>query len=325
MSIAHMPMRRRDFASTDRDETVEFIRREYIDHRPRFHRNADGGRFSARLVEDNGILTADASNVTLGFGVETAPFSTIMARTLHQGQIRVGDGAEELRLTAGAIYLYRPGRGYRVDWRQVKTSGLALSQQLLEEVASSGFDLDPAELRFEAGTPVTPELGAYWARVSGFVVRELLTADSVVTQPLISAQVHRFVADAMLTVFPNTTMTAHYEPGPGRVAPAAIRRAVAYLEENADRPIRLDEIAAAAGTRPRAVQYAFRRYFNTTPLGYLKTLRLRRAHLELQAGDPARGDSVAAIARRWGYASPNSFTSAYRRVYGVTPLQTLRT
>ncbi|MEU1390940.1 MULTISPECIES: helix-turn-helix domain-containing protein [unclassified Nonomuraea] len=54
----------------------------------------------------------------------------------------------------------------------------------------------------------------------------------------------------------------------------------------------------------RAIQLAFRRHLDTTPLGYLRRIRLYHAHADPRAADPGRGDSVAAIAARWGFAHP---------------------
>ena len=69
------------------------------------------------------------------------------------------------------------------------------------------------------------------------------------------------IAANALTVFPNTTMTASHLSGPGRVAPAALRRAVAYLDDHAAQPVTLTDVAGAARVTPRALQAAFRQHF----------------------------------------------------------------
>ena len=75
----------------------------------------------------------------------------------------------------------------------------------------------------------------------------------------------------------------------------------------------------------RALQYAFRRYYGTTPTGYLRQIRLERAHAQLRAADPTDGTTVAAVARRWGWASSAQFAALYRQQFGVRPSHTLRT
>ncbi|MGA4691266.1 helix-turn-helix domain-containing protein [Rhodococcus sp. AB351] len=100
--------------------------------------------------------------------------------------------------------------------------------------------------------------------------------------------------------------------------PSALRKAVAFIESEAARPIRLADIAAAAGIGRRALQYDFVRHHRTTPMQYLRSVRLARAHRDLQAADPNR-ETVASIAARWGFSSPGRFATQYRSVYGRTP------
>lgn len=57
---------------------------------------------------------------------------------------------------------------------------------------------------------------------------------------------------------------------------------------------------------------------------YLRGLRLEQAHRDLEAADPVYGDTVSGIARRWGFANPSRFATAYRQAYGVHPSATLR-
>lgn len=111
---------------------------------------------------------------------------------------------------------------------------------------------------------------------------------------------------------------------PTRVRSAVLRRAITFIDENADREITLSDIAAAVNVTPRSVQYAFRRHLGTTPLEYLRRVRLDRAHRELQTADPSR-DTVMGIAGRWGFSHAGRFSSVYKRTFGTAPSETLRT
>ena len=133
------------------------------------------------------------------------------------------------------------------------------------------------------------------------------------------------LASAALSVFPNTMMTSAFLAPEGQLGPATLRRARAYIDAHADQPITVTEIAADAGVSARALQRSFAGHHDTTPMGYLRRVRLERAHRELQAGDPTRGDSVGQIARRWGFAKRSRFADDYRRAYGANPSHTLRT
>src|SRR5258708_6633263 len=106
-------------------------------------------------------------------------------------------------------------------------------------------------------------------------------------------------------------------------SPATLRRAVAFIDEHAGRPLTVADIAAASFVTVRAVQLAFRRHLDLTPMQYLRRVRLHRAHQDLLAADPAR-ESVTAVAYRWKFASASRFTAYYRRIYSVLPSHTLR-
>ncbi|WP_018334326.1 helix-turn-helix domain-containing protein [Actinomycetospora chiangmaiensis] len=110
------------------------------------------------------------------------------------------------------------------------------------------------------------------------------------------------------------------DPHPPR--PATLRRAIAFIESNPGRAVTVADVAAAAFVTPRAVQLAFRRHLDTTPMRYLQTVRLERAHHDLIAADPRR-TTVSEIATRWGFGSLSRFAAAYRAMHGVPPSHTL--
>jgi len=105
--------------------------------------------------------------------------------------------------------------------------------------------------------------------------------------------------------------------------PQTLRRAIAFIHDNAHSDIALTDIAVAIGVTPRSVQYTFRRHLGTTPLEYLRKVRLNRAHRDLQAADPAV-DTVMAIAGRWRFGHPGRFSRAYKDAFGTSPSLTLR-
>ncbi|PXX11908.1 helix-turn-helix transcriptional regulator [Mycolicibacterium moriokaense] len=105
--------------------------------------------------------------------------------------------------------------------------------------------------------------------------------------------------------------------------PQTLRRAIAFIDDNAHLDIRLTDIAAAIGVTPRTVQYTFRRHLGSTPLGYLRRVRLQRAHRDLQAAKP-NVDTVMAIADRWRFGHPGRFSRVYKEAFGTSPSSTLR-
>ena len=80
-------------------------------------------------------------------------------------------------------------------------------------------------------------------------------------------------------------------------------------------PLDVSALAKAAYLSPAHFSREFRRAFGETPHQYLLTRRLERAAAMLRNTDR----SVADICFTVGLRSVGSFTTSFRRVYGVTP------
>jgi AraC-like DNA-binding protein len=208
--------------------------------------------------------------------------------------------------------------------RDFAYSLVRIPRQSLADFAEERLGLAARSTRIESIAPLSRSAGARWSRTAALICGQLLDDQEPAISPILAHEMTRMAAATALAVFPSTAATAAYAPSPPWAPPATVRRATAFIHANAGRAISLSEIAQSAGVTPRALQYAFRRHHDMTVTGYLRHVRLERAHRELQDGDSAAGLTVAATARRWGWANPGSFTSAYRRRYGVTPSLTLR-
>ena len=81
-------------------------------------------------------------------------------------------------------------------------------------------------------------------------------------------------------------------------------------------PLTVADLARAAGSSPAQFSREFRRTFGESPHRYLLTRRLERAAALLRNTDR----SVTEICFAVGWASVGSFTTSFRRIYGVPPL-----
>jgi AraC-like DNA-binding protein len=323
---AEIPVDRAELVTKDMNLLADLLGRLYVEHAALF-RCDDQDRVDGevRSATVNGLKAG-----LLRYGgfdydavVEPADAPTAVTVTHGSGSI-AADGEEHCWARGGAFLLPSdlPSMVFQYD------AGFALlrvpwpvARSLAEERAS----IPAADLRFEAMAPISAGRQAIWASTAKFVCAELVTSGATEISPLMAHELTRMAATVMLETFPNTAMTARYVAGPGWAPPAAVRRAAAFIESHADQPVTLADIAAAAGVTGRALQSAFRRYYDNTPVGYLRQARLERAYRELQDADPAAGLTVAAVARRWGWTSPGQFTAAYQRRFGEAPSRTLRT
>lgn len=317
-------VQRGSFSSQDEAEVTEFIRQTYADNTSRFAPIRNGARFAAR-THDTPVLGSDRLRTTIDYsGTTEQGFTDLVFFVVHAGTVRVTSADHDVLVAPGdtAVYPLRVPISFAMHGFDVTT--VRLSADRVRQVAAETTGIAPDRLAFHALTPASPPLHRYWRSLVGVVGGALSDPASPLGSPLLAEDLARTVATAALHVFPNSTMTRQHVPGPGAVAPATVRRAAAHIEEHAHLPLSLAEIADAAGTSPRALQYGFRRHLGTTPLGHLRRVRLHRAHRELQAADPRAGDGVAVVAARWGFSNPGRFAAAYRDEFGVPPSRTLR-
>jgi AraC-like DNA-binding protein len=80
-------------------------------------------------------------------------------------------------------------------------------------------------------------------------------------------------------------------------------------------PLRVADLARAAGLSPAHFSRAFRRAFGETPHAYLLTRRLERAAALLRATDRP----IPEICFSVGLRSLGSFTTSFTRMYGRSP------
>jgi AraC-like DNA-binding protein len=80
-------------------------------------------------------------------------------------------------------------------------------------------------------------------------------------------------------------------------------------------PLRVDDLARAAGLSRAHFSEEFRRAFGESPHAYLLTRRLERAAALLRSTDR----SVTEICFSVGLQSVGSFTTSFKHAFGVTP------
>ena len=102
----------------------------------------------------------------------------------------------------------------------------------------------------------------------------------------------------------------------------AIRNALDYIEDHADKPPSVQDICKASGMSWRTLDYAFRDRFGVTPKKYLQATRLQRVRLAILSAEP--GTSILKIASDWGFWHMGQFAADYKRQFGELPSETRR-
>jgi AraC-like DNA-binding protein len=292
--------------------------------RVRFHGSPEHFLFR-QLTLTAGPLIMDLQLHSMSLDLVTDPLPVRYFGLVHSGHFQLRAGRDEAALLYGDAFVYPPGVPLEFSGRELDVWVVRLPEPALARAAATASGVEDAGVRFDSLSAVSPAMARYWQDTMAYLRRGFDGPDPALASPLVLASAVELAASAAVAVFPNAASAACYVPGSGQVAPAAVRRAMAFIDDNAGRPVTVDDIAGAARVGPRALQSGFRRHLGLTPMGYLRQVRLGHAHRDLRDADPTAGTTVAAVARRWGWASPTQFAAVYRRAHGQNPGRTLRT
>ncbi|NRF70618.1 AraC family transcriptional regulator [Aquincola sp. S2] len=146
--------------------------------------------------------------------------------------------------------------------------------------------------------------------------------DAARRQALIAADVERLLIHLLLAGQPALALP---DPGTGTerrgIAPGCVRRAEEFIEVQLALPLRLGDIAQAAGVPARTLHDAFARFRGMSPMQALQRRRLEHARALLL--QPGRDVRIAEVALECGFAHFGRFALAYRQRFHESPSQTL--
>lgn len=104
--------------------------------------------------------------------------------------------------------------------------------------------------------------------------------------------------------------------------PADLVRALSWLRGHLSEPIQLERLAQISGVRPRTIEAHFKTFLRTTPLGWVRQMRLARARQELLSGGSQA--SITDIAMASGFSQLGRFAAQYRQTFGELPSATVQ-
>uniref|UniRef100_I2Q3E2 DNA-binding domain-containing protein, AraC-type n=1 Tax=Desulfovibrio sp. U5L TaxID=596152 RepID=I2Q3E2_9BACT len=182
----------------------------------------------------------------------------------------------------------------------------ALLGELLLEIG----DTQPAEASASCGaysTPLTRHLRGAALRLLECLAEE---RDSRILGP----QIVREIIYRVLLEEPGGTLRAL---AGGHGGFDQIAKALRRIHAEYDQPLVVDALARTAGMSASVFYQHFKTITATTPLQYLKSIRLHKARL-LMAQD---GLTAGAAAGLVGYASPSQFGREFKRFFGASPVE----
>lgn len=285
-----------------------------------------GGGSGMRLDQDRiGPVTIDRTIFGTDLDVDVAPVDKLVFGQVENGAVGFRTNGTEHWRSRGDVYLAaQPGH-----WRTSMVRGGVHEQAVIDpSLPSQIVGTEPGRshqpVRFTGYQPISAQAARTWKDTYAYVRDIVAELPDSGGHELIASSAARLLVATALSVFPSNALTEPTIEDRNDGHPVTLRRAMTFVDDNAHRDISIADIAGAVHVTIRAVQLAFRRHLGTTPMAYLRQVRLSNAHRDLLAADPAK-QTVTAIACRWGFSSPSRFAVYYRHAYGVLPVHTLRT
>ena len=160
-----------------------------------------------------------------------------------------------------------------------------------DESGGIEFDMPPVDDIAKVGT---------LARYVRMVCDHLQSDASDLSHPLVANRVASGLVALLLASMPHNKTHA-IEKASKATAPFFVRHAEQFIEKHERDAIALADLTGVAGVSKRALQMGFRRFRDTTPMAYLRSIRLELARAELaKAGRQGRAtsDDLLATTRR---------------------------
>lgn len=252
--------------------------------------------------------TSFALDVIAQARVPGAPYSVGL---LLAGEMRVTTGGAEIAV--------RPGEGVIIDPAEVERTRFAAGSHFVEfslprsNLLRLGAELAPGSLD---GAP------RFMPWVDAALSQRLLFMATQAAQALhggapgAPVMFQRWTEMIALTLLHEQQTARPKAARPPAMPPAALRRALDFIDANAHADIVLADIAAAAGVSASSLLRLFTAHFGFSPGTFLRQVRLDRARAELKSG---RAAPIREVAQRWGFANASKFSQAYWRRFGEWP------
>ncbi|MFC9221052.1 helix-turn-helix transcriptional regulator [Streptomyces hygroscopicus] len=311
------------FDSDDLEETEDFLCRAYA--RMRIGSGTPDASRARIRRQTLASISVDELDLDFDMSYSVSPLGKICLCVVHDGTIEdhVFPGVEDAFGPGDVVSFAPPDLPYSGRIRAARYNITMLDPALLSQVAATVDQRTPQPVRLTGHRPHSAAAARHLRQTIGYLRDHALADPAIAEQPLIRTTVSQLLAGSVLAAFPSTALTDPTGPDRNDAHAGTLHRALTYIDDHADQPITVADIAAAAHVSIRAVQYAFRRHLDTTPLAYLRRVRLAHAHHDLATADPQTA-TVTGIAARWGFFHPARFAALYRETYGTTPSATLR-
>jgi AraC-like DNA-binding protein len=282
------------------DQEPTFFSRQVLDAR-RFHLDLRPNRRLPLVVVSGGWERCAAD-----YEIQRSNFPYLAIELVAAGELTLDMGGRSYDLAAGSIFTYGPGIPHRL-----RSAGRpSLHKYFVDFMGHRAVSL----LR-RIGLPP----GTVQQVPNPIALRELL--DAMISAGLRHTNGTPAICTAILEAFALTVGDSAVEHVPEELGSlATYRRCRALLEARASELHTLEEAARMCHVAPSYLCRLFARYDRETPYQMMQRQRLQRAAALLL--EP--GAMVKNVAAELGFSDPFHFSHAFKRHFGVPPVQIMR-
>ncbi|WP_144762266.1 helix-turn-helix transcriptional regulator [Curtobacterium sp. 9128] len=240
----------------------------------------------------------------------------VVVQWIDSGTARIEVGQNEKHLQLGVPTLFPVEQRFEMEYQDWDQRLVHISRTLLLDVAAERY-LVTGAVTFDREVSPPPAAITAWREAVAAAVAAFRGAGPT---SLAWHEAKRDVARRLLDLY-----RFRAEPITDAFAAAGnvrLRAAVDFVHAHAAENLTVQEIAAACGLSVRGVQEAFHRVLDTTPMNYLREVRMQAARDALRAGRVGE-TSVGEVARGWGFVHLGRFAVQYRERFGESPRETL--
>lgn len=234
-----------------------------------------------------------------------------------RGRAQATCNGQAVQASTSRAMVCAPGRAFTADLSaDCEQFVVRLDRQMLQAHAG-------ANVYFEPGLDLRRMEIQAWLEQLRLLATSPSLLQTAQRHPLIAVEMERLLVQLLLVGQPNrqTVEISVDETGSRGPMPACVKRAEAFIQAQADQPLRLADIASAAEVPTRTLLSAFQRFKNCSPMQYLQHVRLEVAHQRLR--QPTSQTTVASVALDCGFLHQGRFAQSYRARYGQLPSVTL--
>lgn len=298
-------------ASDDFERVTDTVSRIFSPHalhlhdgaghlRAEMHHRPQAG-FSLNRLTYGADVTVDADRLT-GFYLVQIPID---------GHADIHCGNSQMEASPQRAFIASPTVPLRMRW----FSGTHLCVRFEQETVTHRCE---SHLGHTLDRPVEFEPAFSLRAATSRRFLQILERPGDGSEPVASA-----LLDALLYGQPHTWSAALRRTQP-RLAPHFVRRAEDYIRHHYRDPLTIETLADVTTVSIRTLFAGFRDFRDTTPMAYLRDVRLERARAALLSGKAATAAQVTTVALDCGFTHLGRFAASYRERFGETPSATAR-